>query len=277
MPATTALWKHPSKCMVKLLVLLTALSVASVSRAQDVSSIIKRSVEASDADWEAAPQYDFSERDKQADGSTKTYQVTMILGSDYYRLIAVNGKPLPPDEQQREEQKFQQVIAQRRSESKQQRAQRVAKYEKDRKRDHQLMQQLTVAFDFKLIGEQKLGSYEVYELEATPHPGYKPPTTETRVLTGMRGKLWIDKQTYQWVRVEAEVVHPVSIAGFLARVEPGTRFELEKMPVTEGIWLPKHFAMGAHAKILGLFSHKTQDDETYSEYHKASHSETASQ
>jgi hypothetical protein len=91
----------------------------------------------------------------------------------------------------------------------------------------------------------------------------------------MEGKLWIDKQTYQWVRVEAEVVHPVSIAGFLAQVQPGTRFELDKMPVAEGLWLPKHFSMKAQAKILFLFSHNTQDDETYFDYHKASRSGTA--
>lgn len=41
--------------------------------------------------------------------------------------------------------------------------------------------------------------------------------------------------------VEATVIHPVSIEGFLAQVEPGTQFKLEKMPVADGIWLPKHF------------------------------------
>jgi len=93
------------------------------------------------------------------------------------------------------------------------------------------MQQLTEAFDFTLAGEERMGNHRVYVLDATPRAGYKPPNTETEVLTGMQGKLWIDKKTYQWVKVEAEVIHPVSIAGFLAKVEPGTRFELEKMPV----------------------------------------------
>jgi hypothetical protein len=93
------------------------------------------------------------------------------------------------------------------------------------------MQQLTEAFDFTLAGEERMGNHRVYVLDATPRAGYKPPNTETEVLTGMRGKLWIDKKTYQWVKVEAEVIHPVSIAGFLAKVEPGNRFELEKIPV----------------------------------------------
>ncbi|MGA8310476.1 MAG: hypothetical protein WB755_10640, partial [Terriglobales bacterium] len=130
------------------------------------------------------------------------------------------------------------------------------------------MEQLTKAFNFTLEGEQKLGPHEVYVLQATPRPGYLPPNREARVLTGMGGKLWIDKNTYQWVRVEAQVMHPVSIEGFLARVEPGTQFELEKMPVGDGIWLPKHFAMKAHAKVVFLFNHRTQEDDTYWGYQK---------
>jgi hypothetical protein len=43
----------------------------------------------------------------------------------------------------------------------------------------------------------------------------------------MEGTLWIDKKTFQWVKVEATVIRPVSIAGFLAQVQTGRRFELE--------------------------------------------------
>jgi len=254
----------------RLLILLATVALApSVLAQPDVATIIRRSVEVGDKDWLATPQYDNSERDLQPNGGTKTYAVMMILGSDYHRLVAINDKPLTPEEVAAEQARLDQVIAQRQSESQAQRTQRIAKYEKERKRDHLLMEQLTVAFDFKLLGEKKLGSYDVYELQATPRRGYQPPNTEAKVLTGMEGKLWIDKQTYQWVKVEAECVRPVSIAGFLAQVQPGTRFELEKMPVDDGIWLPKHFSMKAHAKVLFVFNHRTQDDETYFDYHKA--------
>ena len=108
----------------------------------------------------------------------------------------------------------------------------------------------------------------VYVLAASPRPGYNPPTRDTRVLPGMRGKLWVDAQTYQWVKVEAEVIHPVWIEGFLARVDPGTRFALEYAPVSDDIWLPSHYEMQSHAKVLLLFSHHDQADQTYSDYRK---------
>lgn len=233
----------------------------------DVRTIIERSVEANEADWKASPAFSYFERDRHADG-TKTYEVRMILGSPYQRLIAVNGKPIPEDEQKIEQQKLEETVAKRRNEPAAARRARIAGYEKQRKRDHLLMQQLTVAFDFTLVGRQRLEPYNVYVLRATPRPDYHPPNLETEVLTGMQGELWIDQETFQWVKVEARVVSPVYIEGFLARVLPGTRFELEKMPVEDGIWLPRHFSMKARAKVLFLFTRRTAADETYFGYHR---------
>jgi hypothetical protein len=87
-----------------------------------------------------------------------------------------------------------------------------------------------------------------------------------QVLTGMQGQLWIDQKTYQWVRVTAQVIHPVSIAGFLARVEPGTRFELEMSPVEGDIWQATHFSMRSQAKVLFVFNRSSQEDSTYFDY-----------
>jgi len=235
---------------------------------EDPKTIIQRSVEANSADWNAAPEYDYLERDQQSRGGTRTYQELMILGSRYERLIAVNGKPLSPDLEAQEQQKLQATISQRRNESPSDRAERIAKYEKGRKRNRLFMEQLTKAFEFSLLGQQKLSGRDVYVLKATPRPDYQPPNMECEALRGMQGKLWIDQQTFQWVKVEAQVVQPVSIEGFLAEVEPGTHFELEKIPVADDIWLPSHFAMKARAKIFFIFPHRTQEDDTYYGYYK---------
>jgi hypothetical protein len=253
---------------VRLLVVLVAMSATSPrTRQRDVPAIIQRSVEVNNKDWDAAPDYDYFERDRE-DGGTKAYEILMILGSPYSRLVVVNGQPLSLGDQQKEQQKLDEAIAQRRSESEEKRAQRVTEYQKDRKRDHLLMEQLTRAFDFRLQGEQKIGGYDAYVLQATPRPDYQPPNIETEVLRGMVGRLWIDKATFQWVKVEARVIHAVSIEGFLAQVEPGTRFELENMPVAPGVWLAKHFSMSSRSKILFLFTHRTQAEETYFGYRK---------
>lgn len=263
-------WRKLSLTMGRIFVLFCFFCIGLACAAQDAQSIIQRSVQANERDWQADPNYDHYETDQEDGNPPQTYEVRMIFGSPYKRLVAVNGKELSAEQQASEQRKMQQAIAQREAENPQQRAQRIAKWQKDRKRDHLLMEQLTEAFDFKLLGEQKLGPYQVYTLKATPRPGYKPPNMQCQVLPGMQGKLWIDTKTFQWVKVQAKVIHPVSIEGFLATVEPGTHFELEKEPVGDGVWEPKRFSMKAQAKVLFLFHHRSQENDVYFGYQKTS-------
>ncbi len=237
------------------------------SQQPNVSDIIQKSVEANQRDFQAEPDYNNKERDKVGTG-TKTYQVTMIAGTPYQRLIEVNGKPLTKDRNEQELKKQQQVTAQRCGESEDQRKQRIEKYNEDRKRDNDMISQLTKAFNFQMLGVRKLRGLNVWLLKAIPRPGYKPPNRNAEVLPGMNGELWIDQKSYQWVRVTAHVIRPVSIEGFLAQVEPGTRFEMEKAPVGNGIWQISHFAEKAQAKVLFMFNHNSAEDSTYFDYQR---------
>src|SRR5262249_54767990 len=105
-------------------------------------------------------------------------------------------------------------------------------------------------------------------LRASPREGYKPPNIDARVLTGMQAEFWIDTQTFQWVKVTGEVLRPVSLAGLLARVEPGTSFEMENIPVGDGIWQPKHIAIRSNSEVLFFFRHHWYQEETFFNYCK---------
>src|SRR5579862_494047 len=235
---------------------------------EDAATIIQHSAEANDRDWAAAPEFDDCERDRDKDGD-KTYAVTMLYGSPYQRLIALNGHELNRAKQKEEQEKYEKAVAERQHESADERSQRIAKYQADRKRDQTLIHQMTIGFEFRLLGKRSFNGYRVYVLKATPRPGYKPPDRDSEVLTGMEGTLWIDQKTFQWVKVEAHVTHPVRIEGFIAEVEPGTRFELDKRPVTADIWLASHYSMTANAKVMFLIPHKGAEDDTFFNYHRA--------
>jgi hypothetical protein len=248
-----------------VLAILLAAAPTIAAKPPDVQAIIEKSVQANQSDFAADPNFNYKETDRVSGGS-KTYQVTMIEGTPYNRLVTVNGKSLSPDQERQEIQKQRQVTAQRKAESPQQRQQRIAKWQQDRTRDNNMMDQLTKAFDFKAIGEGEFRGFRVWRLRATPKRGYQPPNRDAQVLTGMQGELWIDQKAYQWVRVTAQVIHPVSIEGFLAQVEPGTRFEMDKIPVEGGSWQASHFSMHSHAKVLFLFHRSSSADETYFDY-----------
>lgn len=236
----------------------------------DVQEIVRRSVAATMEDWKAAPNFAFIERDveskKDRNRTVKTYEVLMIEGSPYNKLIAINDRPLSKEEAEEEDAKVQQEVRRRESESKRDRARRIAKYQKERTQDNAMLREMVGAFEFRLAGETKRNGRDCWVLEATPKPGYEPRTREGKVLAGMRGRMWVDKEEYQWVRVEAQVTRPVSLYGFFAKVGPGTRFELEQEPVSANVWMPKHFAVRVNASALGFINENSTDDETYRNY-----------
>ncbi|MBV9085123.1 MAG: hypothetical protein JOZ62_20805, partial [Acidobacteriaceae bacterium] len=203
------------------------------------SEIVQRSVVTNAADWKAQPDYAHRERDItqkiDSEGRTKveqvrTYEVSMIEGSPYERLIEIDGKALGPSQERDEREKLDREIHRRANESAGERQRRLSEYERDRSDERLLMQEMVKAFRFRLIGEQQINGVECYVLDATPDPKYQPPIAKARVLTGMRGRLYIDTAHYHWVRVEAEVTQPVEFGLFVAKVKPGTRFGLDQMP-----------------------------------------------
>ena len=189
----------------------------------------------------------------------------MIDGSPYRELIAINGAPAGG---RAEETKLKRETVRRKRESAGERADRIAKYERDRNQEHFLMNEMIKAFDFHLIGAAQINGHAVYVLEATPRPDYRPPNQKAKVLTGMKGELWIDQEQYHWAKVEAEVTRPVNFGFLIARAGPGTSFELDQEAVEPGVWLPSWFVESVNAKIFGLASYRTREEETYSDYHR---------
>jgi hypothetical protein len=258
----------PKAARLQMLILLGAGAVFAVS--PDVQDIVRRSVENNQKNWKAGPEYSFTETDVEAkSGKTtrRTYRVTMIDGSPYNELLAENGEPLTGARAAVEKKKLQEETAQRRAESPAARQRRIAAYERERRQDHDLMREMVKGFDFQLVGQESVNGHNCYVLTATPRPGYRPISRDTRVLTGMRGKLWVDTREYQWVKVHAEVFRPVSFGLFIAHVQPGTEFTLEEAPVGDGVWMPVHFVTKVRASVL-MWSRNSTDDETYANYRR---------
>ena len=248
------------------------ISVAALGQSSqdNVTEIIKRSAAAMENNWKAAPGFSYTERDVQSKKGgaqvTKTYQVAVFEGSNYNRLVAVNDKPLSKTQEQQEEQKMRAEAQKRQHESAGDRAKRVAKYEKERRQDHAMIAEMAKAFDFKLTGSERMNGHDTWVFEALPKAAYKPKMRDAKVLPAMKGKLWVDKQHYQWAKVQGEVIRPVSFFGVLAKVSPGTKFILEQEPVNGSIWLPKHFSTNVKASALGFINESSTDDETYNNY-----------
>lgn len=242
----------------------------------DAVAIIKKSVAVNNLDWKAQSLYGHRELDVKArldtDGNSKsrqsrTFEVMMIEGSPYERLVGIDSEPLGADLEQQEKIKLNREIKRRQAESMGDRQARIARYRTQRAEEQMLMQQMANAFNFRFLGQEQLDGVSCYRLAATPNPDYTPPVEKARVLTGMQGELWISEQSYHWVRVRAQVTEPVEFGFFIAKVKPGTSFELDQQRVGD-MWLPKRFTQSVNASIFGLYGYRTKEETDFSGYHE---------
>lgn len=239
-------------------VLLLAL-VTPLWAAPDARDIIRRATEADRHNEEISRNYTFVERVSKrflnADGSVKrteirTYDITLSEGTPYVRLIAIDDRPLPPERERKEQEKLQKSIEERQRESPQQRAKRVAQWEKDRQKDREFVNELLDAMDFKLTGEEEIAGRKAWVISATPRPGYRPKSSEAKFLVKMRGRTWIDEEDYMAARIEAEATDDISMGFFLAKVDKGSRFYIDQTRVNGEVWLPQRIEGRIFARLL---------------------------
>jgi hypothetical protein len=259
----------------RLLALMAAF--CAVAAAQDAREIVLRSISLDDRFSELARNYTFiqhvEQRELDSKGavkhvSTRDYDVTLLEGSPYTRLIRRDGKPLPPDEERKEQEKLARSIAERRSESPAGRAARLEDWKRHEEQRREPLREIPEAYDLRLAGETQLEGRGVYVIEATPRRGYRGKDRISRNFPKLKGKLWIDQQTYEWVRAEAEVLDTITYGFILVRVQPGTNLVLDQSRVNGEIWLPKRFHAEGAARI-GLIKKIRLDFEiTFDNYRK---------
>src|SRR4051812_31263342 len=113
----------------------------AVAPTYTAAGIIKSSIAANDRDWRAQDDYSYAERDihsnvdssghAKSEGSKK-FEVLMIEGSPYRKLIAANNEPISAAQKTSEEAKLKREIARRRNEDPGERKKRLSKYQDQR-------------------------------------------------------------------------------------------------------------------------------------------------
>lgn len=242
----------------------------AVARQADPLEIVRKSLQTIELNLKQAPNYLYIQRKVQSKKGTKptvhSYEVLVVEGSPYNRLIAIDDKALSRQQQAEEDLKMRNEAITRRHETDREHRKRTAKAFQDRERMLTLLRRMVNVLEFRLVGEETVDGHDCWVLYTGPKPGYEPQNQEDKVLAGTTGRLWIDKSQYQWVKAQAEVVKPISLYGFLAKVSPGTHFLLEQEPIADNLWLPKHFNIEVNASAFGFLHKDFHNDVTYRDY-----------
>jgi hypothetical protein len=221
--------------------------------------------------------YTYIERDVQnnLDGKgqsksteVKTYEVLEIYGEQVQRLIQKDDKPLEAKAAGKEEEKIQKIIDKRKGESENDRRKREEKEEKEREDGRKFVNEISDAYNFKLVGAEMVDGREAWVIDGEPRPGYEPQTKEAKFLPKFHGRVWIDKSDLQLSKMDVEAIDTVSVGWVLARIHKGSRFMLEQARVNDEVWLPRHVTFKLDARIALLKGYNIDGDQVYRDYKK---------
>ncbi|MCS6952146.1 MAG: hypothetical protein RMK57_09360 [Bryobacterales bacterium] len=259
------------------------LVAAAAGAAEDPREIVRRSVEVFDRS-DSVLQYDFMERtltrEFDADGrvkkvSLKTHEVVMAAGTPCRRLVERDGKPLPAEEQREQEESLRKCIEARRSETPEQKRKRQEEFERRRKRYQKAIREIPDAFRFRLEGEESVDGRRVWVIAAEPNPDYRPRDRFARLFPALRGRLWINQQDWNWVRLEAELTDTVTFGWILVRIHQGSRVRMEQTLVGNGVWLPSSMWLWVSLRVGLVRSIRLEEESRYWGYRPAGSGQVA--
>lgn len=238
--------------------------------------IVQRAMQHDVASWKQEKNYTFiqriEEREINSDGSlksdkTETEEIIFLYGQPYSHLIKRNDQPLSDADAKKVEKKLNDTMEKRSHETPEERQKRLADWDKRHEEEHSFLLEVPQAYDFKIEGEETLNGRSAYVISGEPRSDFRPTLNAARVLPKLRPKLWIAKDGYQWLKLEANVIDTITWGGFLLRLHPGSHIELEQTLINE-IWLPLHAHITFDARVALFKAIRMDIDAKFSDYKK---------
>ncbi|HZO54006.1 MAG TPA: hypothetical protein VFB63_14935 [Bryobacteraceae bacterium] len=258
-----------------LLFPLLALSGASqsVQPAPDASAIIRKAFSRQEDFFEQARNYTYIRHEetrrldragKVTKAESNVHEVTILYGEPYRKLIKKDGRDLDAKEAAKEQRKMDDEIAKRGRDQEKRRRET----EKELADQRKALAEIADAIDWRIEGQETLAGRPAWVISGTPKAGYKLKSQEAKVLTKMRGKVWIDREDSRMVKADAVVNDTISFGWFLFRIQPGFHFTFEMTRVNDQVWLPRHGWLKGTAKVAGLKTYRMEMDMRYSDYRR---------
>ena len=194
-------------------------------------------------------------------------------------VIAINDKPLTPDQREGESQRVQRFIDDPDELKKKQ------KQEKENiERVSRIIRALPDAFLYQDDGTEtgragvgKSGQ-ELRRLRFEPNPKYDPPTRIEQILTGMQGHILIDPTCNRIAMIDGTLQKDVSFGwGILGHLDRGGHILIHQGDVGDKHWQMTGIDISFTGKILLFKTITAHSSETYSDFHPVASDTTFAQ
>ena len=179
-------------------------------------------------------------------------------------LVAIQNQPLNATQAQTELQRLQELASDPAAQQHRHRSE-----ERDTARIVAVMRLLPDAFINHFEGSAQTVNGTAIRIGFEPNPHFSPPTLESRILTGIRGEIWIDPADLRVVRVEGHLFRQVDYGwGILGTLYPGGTITIEQVKTPECGWQLSRLTLNMTGKELMLKSLRVVVDETVTDYHR---------
>ena len=106
------------------------------------------------------------------------------------------------------------------------------------------------AFTFRIEGEEKVNAFTAWRIAGDPRSDFQPKSRDGKMLSKIRGRIWVDKTTGDWLKFDVETLDKITFGGFLASVAPGATISAQQMRVNEELWHPEWVRVKVNARAL---------------------------
>src|SRR5262249_12895867 len=145
-----------------------------------------------------------------------------------YKLIAVNGNSLSPQQQYQETERILKLAHD---------PDQRHKLEQTRKKDEEqcqgFLRMIPDAFTFDYEG--RFG--DLIKVKFAPNPKFQPPSREGRVLHELEGEMWLNEKQKRLAEISGYLMNEVKFGGgLLGHLEKGGKFMVKREEVSAGNW-----------------------------------------
>jgi hypothetical protein len=200
--------------------------------------------------------------DKREGRQTFTEEQVDTKDGPFYRLLAIDGTPLDPEQRQQDNARMDRVLHDPTQQLKSKRG-----HDEDEQKLEKLMRLMPVAFLYDYDGVEG----NLVRLKFRPNAYYNPPSYEARVVHSLAGIILIDSQQKRLAKLSGQLINRVEFGyGLLGHIDNGGTIEIGRVQVGPFQWKTALINIQLSGRLVFFKTISKQEYETRSDFRAVS-------
>jgi hypothetical protein len=179
-----------------------------------------------------------------------------------YRVLAIDGKPLDPDQRQQDNARIDRLLHDPGEQLKVKRA-----HDEDEQKLETLMRLMPEVFLYDYDGVEET----LVRVKFRPNPNYNPSTYEARVVHSLAGTILIDLQQKRLIKLSGQLINSVEFGyGLLGHIDNGGTVEIGRIEVGASQWKTALIDIQLSGRLVLFKTISKQEYETRSDFRAVS-------